>query len=486
METRRLEKQESVATMTPKTRTRLLSFLTLALAAAAVSQARAEPLSIGFVKMVDGAEVVAVARLAEDWPPPTSRFRENRGGRVKLELTSVLKGGLRPGKYDVCYDDLPWVGPDTEFIAFLGQNRCWRFAASPMAGAKVADAVLRVQGFYDFNGYFVTPGLVTLAQIETFLKERSLTYTIRGPLRFPKRGQPEWEASPVEIEVSYDARTGEATVRRLPELKGFPAHPAVTLGLFYADLVHLTYSDDGTMPLTVSGKIQPLVQDGVLKADFYVESPVVLTMEQFKAYAADTRKGESLYTISMTCVSPGGKPQMLTLSSHKAGYGRTLLGWPGGPLHPHVYGRTYSEGYVKIEVTAKLASGQELVLRFDGGEHESESRVTSDLPYLLAVRDLPGEVFVRDGQGEKLVATFTASLGDVHFATLEQPRALPQIGNSKGEAEADGTEHWTCPSQVSAIDQDRVLLWAGVVVALAATVLVAWRIRGRARRASSP
>src|SRR5207248_3061046 len=158
----------------------------------------------------DDSEVIAVANFACEAHPDRNEHS------VELDLTRIIKGGIKPGKYRVYYRGWPDVENNPEFVVFLGTGLRWRFMALPLTDAnRIADGVLRVEGGY------VCPSICTLAQIETFVKDHALAYTIRGPLCFPERGRPGWRPSRLEIEVSYDAITGYATVQGLPELKGF-------------------------------------------------------------------------------------------------------------------------------------------------------------------------------------------------------------------------------------------------------------------------
>jgi hypothetical protein len=214
------------------------------------SQAVAKPRATGFRRVVERAEVIAVARLTSlheyrgvGWnrflkgeyqrgQRPWSRRDQvfsSRGDRsVVLELTRIIKGNIRPGKYRVFYQDEPSIDTYDDFVAFLGKGLYWQFAAQPLEGNLLGNGVLQVAGFCDDNAYWVWPGLVTLAQIEQFVRQAKLAYTFRGPLFFPQRGSGEWRASTLHIEATYDAVTGRAEVRGLPELRGFPPCPQFT------------------------------------------------------------------------------------------------------------------------------------------------------------------------------------------------------------------------------------------------------------------
>jgi hypothetical protein len=409
------------------------------------SRSLAEPKSIGFSKMVDGAEVIAVARLAGTWDPGEWHLDRKNGGSLELELTRILKGDVKPGRYRAYYDDRPWVSADREFVAFFGKGLCWRFAAHPISEANtLADGVLRVAGFYDYNAYMVSPGLVTLPQIETLLKDHTLTYTVRGPLYFPKHGQPAWEASQLTIEVKYDARTGKTAVHGLPEPKGFSAQPTARISPYLqSDWILVNYFAAPDAHLMIEGQIQSAdAKTGALLAKFFVTRPTVLTLADFEDYLADPLKGDSYSTITILCNPLKGelwcRKLRLTLGEEKGRLG-TLEGWSEENLRLERYGRGPTEGdHETVRATAKLGSGEELELRFDcGPKRETGNYRPSELVHLLAAGDIPGRVLLRDGQGERELTAFTASLGKVQFT--RQGAAVPGGGDG---ATSGGRTGW--------------------------------------------
>jgi hypothetical protein len=379
--------------------------------------------------MVGECEVIAVARLAGKLPP------YGEGQAVELELLRVLKGPLKPGKHRVNYEDRPRLAQGAkEFVVFLGKGRLWRFVAQPLApDGPVPGSVLRVSGFYDSNAYFVGPGLVTLGQLQGFLKSGALAYTFRGPLYFPQQGQAAWKVSDVTIEASYDAVKRQATVRGLPPLKGFPAAPSVTVGYPREKAgVVLTLSEDRDRPLTIQGEVQSLdPKDGALRAKFFVSSPDLLTRQAFASYLADPRKGHSYYTVRVACAPYGGQRQgrVLTLTLGRE-HGRIgeVTGWGKGPLSlDSMGGETQWSGQKTLRAWAKLGPGQWLTLRFDfdpvkEGPDVYSSSLWDDLPYRLLIGKARGGLAVRDANGKRQLTTFTASLGEVLFAKRDRPQ----------------------------------------------------------------
>jgi hypothetical protein len=448
----------------------------------------AEPMHIGFRKMVDGCEVIAVARFAGEGKPDWNDHS------AELELTRVIKGQVKPGKYRVCFQDYPKIGNGTGgFVAFFGKGLCWRFVAHPISREnRVTDGILRVEGFYDSNAYSVSPGLMTLEQIETFLKERTLAYTIRGPLYFPQRGQPDWEASPIALEVRYDAMTGHASVVGLPELKGFPARPSVYVGDWDNDIV-VTYSRGSDAPLAIHGRVRSADRSGVMRAKFFVAKPDVLTRQEFVGYLSDPSKGHSYYTVRIACAPCGGetKPRVVTLIWNKElGCMGALEGWSEDQLRLSSFGSTVDrDAWLNCQAIVTLASGEELVLRFECGKVRAGTDVfprtfEANLLYRLWEGEVPGKVLLRDGNGEWEVTSFTASLGQVRYAKLDPPRTegqwLKEDAAETRPEDDEGYEAFDCGTgmevtTVSAGNQPRLLRWAAVAVALLLAAVFGWR-----------
>src|SRR5262249_8919851 len=131
----------------------------------------AKPKHATFEKMIEDSATIVVATFLGELP-------DKQKHTIQVQVTEVLKGNLKPGKHHLVFQDMPHFGAKgEEFVAFLDNERVWRFMASPMKGhTKVDQGVLQLTGFYDFNAYWVTPGLVTLDLLKTYLKAGSLVY----------------------------------------------------------------------------------------------------------------------------------------------------------------------------------------------------------------------------------------------------------------------------------------------------------------------
>src|SRR5260370_24592443 len=102
--------------------------------------------------------------------------------------------------------------------------------ASPLKGETKADqGLLRIWGLTNKDTSFVTPGLVTLNQLKTYLKGGSLVYRFRGEVYFPQLGRPDWKPGSLVLSGTYHVINKKAIVRGRPNLQRFPAHPAASV-----------------------------------------------------------------------------------------------------------------------------------------------------------------------------------------------------------------------------------------------------------------
>jgi hypothetical protein len=425
----------------------------------------AEPMSIGFRRMVDRCDVIAISRFCNDTPIN----RESHS--VDLEFIRILKGEVKPGRHRVSFTDMPGVGAGTpEFVAFFRKGLCWRFAARPVGdGEKLKDSVLQVYGFYDWNAYFVSPGLVTLDQIETFVRDRTLTYTFRGPLYFPKRGQTPWEPSNLKIEVVHDAVNGEVTVKGLPQSKGFPVHPEILIGDLRGDpRISLTYAGS----FRLGGEVFALDrQTGALQTRFFVTEPDAITRETLEAFLADPQKGHSFFRCKLVCHVTGDENERtltLSLNDNPSNSMGRLEGWTDHPLEvdrleyigpagqsitlhgnlPPALSAIVHQPSKEWVYRVFFARGEDryLIFRFTMGPRPKGERefgrwdTTGALLYSLLAGDVKGEVLEYAEGAMKNVASCTASLDGVFYVDSDRPRVAPESPPNRGADSDEGSD----------------------------------------------
>jgi hypothetical protein len=380
----------------------------------------AKPKSITLPKMVGQCPVIAVARFVGNRTP------DKASQTIGLEVVRAIKGDIKPSKYRVAYCDLPTVDPAvTEFVAFFEKGMVWQFVGEPLPlTGKVAACPLHLRGFFDRNAYIVSPGLVTLDQLTTFVAKGTLHYHLRGTLYFPQRGRPDWKAGTRTIDVSYDAIKGKAVVKGLGAPKGLPAQPEVVIGDWQRSRVRLVYDRSLERPLTIQGQVLALdPRAGTLTAKFFASVPDILTERDFEKYCSDARLGRSYYRVQLTCRPAGGQaaPKKLTLFVGRDGRIAQLEGWAGKPL----VACSSSGNGRSIALEVPLPEQESLVLFFALGRPREGKDVFTctfqeELLYALLVNDLPGSLNLRRGKVEHRVATFVAALDGVCYETKRE------------------------------------------------------------------
>jgi hypothetical protein len=396
---------------------RFLVALSVGILAWSSGPVSAHPKSTAFPNVMAQSTTIAVARYV-DGPPNGNRRQQPKV--CSLELLDVLKGDIQPGRLNVTFEDNPFVSKDfPEFIVFLTKDFLWRFVAVPLVkGGKVAEGALDLHGFYDFNAHFVSPGLVTRKQLETFIKDSSLVYQYRGPLYFPVKGEVSWKASAIEIEGTYDALKKSGTVKGLPPMMGLPAVPAFQVSASQAPGVGLEFSSPDRR-LHLLGNVAGLDRKtDTLLLKWFATAPDFLTQKDFESYLADPKKVDSNYRVTLQCrpVNAKDKPKVLTLNLGESGRVGHLEGWTDKPLTAN--GCSWTDKM--IEYSHPLANGEELVIHLDyvpllAGAEVMTWTFQNGLLYRLYTGDLAGSLLLRQNKEDRLHATCTATLEGIFY-----------------------------------------------------------------------
>jgi hypothetical protein len=389
----------------------LCSFAFLAWSAGEISAA---PKHTTFQDVMAQSTTIAVARYVNG--PPNGQ----KPKVCALELLDVLKGDIQPGRLNVTFEDNPFVSRDfPEFLVFLTKDCVWRFVAVPLVkGGKVDEGALDLHGFYDFNAHFVTPGLVTRKQLETYIKDGTLVYTFRGPLYFPVKGEVAWKPSAIEIEGTYDALKESGRVNGLPPVRGLPVVPAFEISAWHGAGVGLEFTGPNRR-LHLLGNVASLERKtDTLLLKWFATAPDFLTQKDFESYLTDPTKVDSHYRVTLTCQPANGKdkPKMLTLKLGESGRTGHLEGWTDKPLAANGSSWT-AKG---IEYTVPLPEGEDLVVHIDylplpAGAEIMTWTFQNGLLYRLYSGDLAGSLLLRKNKEDRLHATCTATLEGISY-----------------------------------------------------------------------
>jgi hypothetical protein len=425
-----------------------LILLPLAAVLAKPATSCAEPKFATFEQVIERSTTIVIAKFTGDVPDENKRT-------VKVAVVQALKGKLQAGVQHFQFHDRPRLGEQgQEFIAFLDKDQVWTFIAAPLNPKdKLAESLLCVEGFYDFNAYLITPGLITLDQLKTYLWDGSLVYRFRGEIYFPERGKTEWKPRSLAIAGTYDAVKAKATIQGLPNLKGFPEHPEISIqGRHYEHAFDICYARTSYRPLNLVGSVEGLNnKTGEMLVQFAVSAPELLTQGALEEYLADASLGPCYYTFRLACepVKDGKVQKTLLLTMGKWTVGRWdsvhLQGYEKTPLsvyktsyngpsrsfrsiraavppdkYPKSVDDEHNEQDCVLRMTVRTDSGEFLTLAFQIGEATKEEPTFSwilknELLYAVYARDIKGTMTLHDGKTARTTATFAATLDSVGF-----------------------------------------------------------------------
>jgi hypothetical protein len=405
-------------------RTSALMLALVLFAGVSPQEAWAKPKHTSFETMIEDSAAIVVARFLDD-PPNHKLIVEKR--TVQLEILHVLKGNFPFGKQAIAFDDRPSFGnKGDEFVAFLDKNKVWRFMASPLDGKKVDNALLKIEGFYDYNAHWVTPALVTVAQLKKYLKDKTLDYQFRGEVYFPQEGKAAWAPGSLTVSGSYDAVNKKALVMGLPELKGIAGEPEVIIsshgwwreGVTFS----LEYARNLVRPLTLVGKprgVDP--KTGELQLRFAVVAPEVLKEKTFEEYLADPECGPPYFKFKLACTPTKGNsfPKVVYLYERKfterqwkatrlEGYGKTPLDATSSSSNGKKYELTLGELSMVFDIEAEPQHPAAFSWTFQ-----------AVLPYTI-YRKGSAKGSIR--RNDQTLATFTATLDAVSLNREEKGR----------------------------------------------------------------
>ena len=258
-------------------------WISVLLALLAAQPLAAEPMTTTLAKMVQRSRQIVVARYLGPESPKAI-------GSYRLEVLEVLKGaptwtGLRiVGRAH----GRPTVKLNARCVAFIDEQGRFHWAASPRAGFSLQTGPLLLEGFYDFNAYLVSPGIISLAQLRRYLQRPTrLSYRFKGPLLFwdPRARRP--LPSSIVLTVTSDWVRGVATISGLPlaATQRWGKAPRVAINHLFARDLEVSLKRSWPGPLVLRGKIDGVDKAG-FRAHFWVVMPLLLRKSDFDAYLA--------------------------------------------------------------------------------------------------------------------------------------------------------------------------------------------------------
>ncbi len=277
---------------------RALFAVIFGLAALSPTAARAEP-SLSTLSAIErGSTLVAIVRFAGPAIPRATGY--------DFVVERALRGSATPSAtihVNRSPDGHAYLSPGTRVVAFVDASGTWNAYASVLAGPSLEDGVLRLQGFDDFDAHLVTPGVMTLAQLEASVRGAPVAWTFRGKVLLATPSG----LAPSSIEVT--ARAPSNAVAGMPRIAGFPS-PTVAVDSWGDPAVSITWNRDLGRPLVLEGTPVGKNADGSIAVEYRASYPGLLTEADFRRYLGDARLGHPYYTLRVE-MAGGSVPVVL-------------------------------------------------------------------------------------------------------------------------------------------------------------------------------
>jgi len=152
----------------------LVAFVLFAIA----PSARSAPMYTDFATIRTSAVTIALGTVHQVAGP-------NSTALVTVDIDKVIRGSAARGPLAVKESPDGHITVDNQrVVAFVDGNGALRWIGRLVAGASLETGVMVLEGFFDFNAHLVHPGLMTLAQMQSFLATGQLDQTFDATLAF--------------------------------------------------------------------------------------------------------------------------------------------------------------------------------------------------------------------------------------------------------------------------------------------------------------
>lgn len=289
----------------------------------------------------------------------------------------------------------------TRCLAFINQQGEFEWVGLPAhEGKSLETDVLLLEGFYDYNAYLVSPGVITLAQLEEYLEKGSYSGTIHGALHFFSIATKQMDNSNIQFDIDYQYTKDKisSSVETIGyDWKTFTGKPAVSLPAWDTRL-SLVFESNMVRPMYLAGDLLSVDADGSMQAFFWVTAPEELSYLEFLEYERNERHGPPSYLLTWQSESPKGKDLTIVFDEElgRIGYVQDFRG-----QRCEASSTSYSE---PAELRFRYGTG-ELILSFDPSPISKK-----DLDYapeklirMLKITPLQGSLRLeREGKTEQL------------------------------------------------------------------------------------
>jgi hypothetical protein len=226
-------------------------------------------------------------------------------GDITIDVDKVLRGPTVSGTIKVKPSPDGHIDVTGErVVAFLNASNELRWIGRKSAGATIETGVIQMKGFFDFNAHLVSPGMMTLKQLDALLSSGTLSQAIGITLAFPD-GHGGHKASSKKFTLVWDA------IARKGSVPGFSG-ACLDLGSVYGfewGSVELSFNDTctrkaGSRSLRLEGKPTGVDAAGNITAELEPAGPI-LTEPEYDTFIADGSVLDVIRLVRITIVADG-------------------------------------------------------------------------------------------------------------------------------------------------------------------------------------
>ncbi|MBI3510539.1 MAG: hypothetical protein HY064_07735 [Bacteroidetes bacterium] len=371
----------------------------------------AHPMAISFNEMIKQSKTICIAKFLDEYNYESLAYN--------IGVEEVLKGKQDTGKLSVTKAyGTPQLKKGERFIAFINESGALEWGGTADDPEK---DLIQLQGYYDYNAYFVSPGGLTLVQLKQYLAENKFTGELNADLEFFDYEKQVFEKSQTSFHCTftyddsdketYDLKSTGLTV---VDFKGKPEFSYDGSG------IQISYEENMVRPLQFDGIVDSIGSGGhYFHCQVSVSEPENLDMKMFYEYVAHPEYGPLWYELQVTLEDSTKYTIVEDIEMGRIGYiiyGKDSIecNAGGGPSRTdtsyYIFGG-YDDPLIRISLDCLPQNDP----RFKDYTGES------DLYLIPALRmtNYTGRFYVREKNGLMFKGNCTISLKAIHFGKNE-------------------------------------------------------------------
>jgi len=260
----------------------------------------AEPMFIYFHEMIQNSKLIVKGTYLGS----NNNDTVYNSFEYYFQVDEVLKGNAQKEKLTFKRaHGAVFLEPGTEYVAFINQDNAFEWVGIDKVGKKITpESVLFLQGFYDYNAYLVSPGVMSYSQLNEYIKTGSFKGSIYGDVHFFDTPEKRMKPSSINIEVKYsvtkDIINSEVLINGI-ELNNFTNKPSFSIPC-WDDIFTVQYEPNMVRPLTLNGKLNNLHPSANrFRVTYWVTEPEELSYEEFLNYINNEANGPGTFVLEL-------------------------------------------------------------------------------------------------------------------------------------------------------------------------------------------